>query len=57
MLHSGSRGVGNRIGTYFIQRAIKDMERLQLRLPDRDLAYLREGTEDFDDYVDDVGWA
>ena len=57
MLHSGSRGVGNRIGTYFIQRAIKDMERLQIQLPDRDLAYLKEGTEDFDDYVEAVGWA
>jgi tRNA-splicing ligase RtcB (3'-phosphate/5'-hydroxy nucleic acid ligase) len=57
MLHSGSRGVGNRIGTYFIQVARKDMERLHRNLPDRDLAYLDEGTEHFTDYVQAVDWA
>src|SRR5262245_7622765 len=57
MLHSGSRGAGNRIGTHFIQLARREMERQQLRLPDRDLAYLREGSELFDDYVEAVGWA
>ena len=57
MLHSGSRGVGNRIGTYFIALAKKDM-RVHLRdLPDADLAYLREGTRHFDDYVQAVHWA
>jgi tRNA-splicing ligase RtcB len=57
MLHSGSRGVGNRIGRYFIELARKDM-RIHLRnLPDADLAYLSEGTERFDDYVEAVGWA
>lgn len=57
MLHSGSRGVGNRIGTHFIEVARKDMERLQVQLPDRDLAYLNEGTEHFADYVEAVEWA
>lgn len=57
MLHSGSRGVGNRIGTYFIELAKKDMERWMIHLPDRDLAYLPEGTERFDDYIEAVEWA
>jgi tRNA-splicing ligase RtcB (3'-phosphate/5'-hydroxy nucleic acid ligase) len=57
MLHSGSRGVGNRIGTYFIELAKKDMRRLAKDLPDKDLAYLREGTQYFDDYVQAVDWA
>jgi len=57
MLHSGSRGVGNRMGSYFIELAKKDMGRLVGNLPDKDLAYLEEGTEHFDDYVEAVGWA
>ncbi|MGH8725369.1 MAG: RtcB family protein, partial [Burkholderiales bacterium] len=57
MLHSGSRGIGNAIGTYFIALAKKDAERIQLRLPDRDLAYFPEGAQHFDDYVEAVGWA
>jgi tRNA-splicing ligase RtcB (3'-phosphate/5'-hydroxy nucleic acid ligase) len=57
MLHSGSRGVGNRIGTYFIERARQDMRRLCVNLPDRDLAYFSEGTEHFDEYVEAVHWA
>lgn len=57
MLHSGSRGVGNRIGTHFIELAKKDMERMFIHLPDKDLAYLAEGTEHFDDYVEAVAWA
>jgi tRNA-splicing ligase RtcB (3'-phosphate/5'-hydroxy nucleic acid ligase) len=57
MLHSGSRGVGNRMGSYFIEVARKDMERLFLNLPDRDLAYFPEGTEHFRDYVEAVEWA
>ncbi|HYI94917.1 MAG TPA: RtcB family protein [Bryobacteraceae bacterium] len=57
MLHSGSRGVGNRIGSYFIELAREDMRRLQKNLPDRDLAYFPEGTKYFDDYVEAVGWA
>jgi tRNA-splicing ligase RtcB len=57
MLHSGSRGIGNAIGTYFIELARGDAERQQIVLPDRDLAYFREGAEHFDDYVEAVGWA
>ncbi|MGV6852241.1 MAG: RtcB family protein [bacterium] len=57
MLHSGSRGVGNRIGTYFIEQAKKDMQRWHINLPDKDLAYLPEGSEHFKDYVEAVEWA
>lgn len=57
MLHSGSRGVGNRIGTYFIELAKQDMSQWMSNLPDRDLAYFSEGAKHFDDYVEAVGWA
>ena len=57
MLHSGSRGIGNVIGRYFIENARREMERLDIRLPDRDLAYFTEGTEGFDDYIEAVSWA
>ena len=57
MLHSGSRGVGNKIGTYFIELAKRDMRRHIKDLPDKDLAYLREGTEHFAEYVFAVEWA
>jgi tRNA-splicing ligase RtcB (3'-phosphate/5'-hydroxy nucleic acid ligase) len=55
MLHSGSRGIGNAIGSYFIELAKKDSQ--QINLPDRDLAYFAEGARHFDDYVEAVGWA
>jgi tRNA-splicing ligase RtcB len=57
MLHSGSRGVGNRIGQFFIERAREEMRKQDVKLPDRDLAYLREGTRGFDEYVEAVEWA
>jgi tRNA-splicing ligase RtcB (3'-phosphate/5'-hydroxy nucleic acid ligase) len=57
MLHSGSRGIGNAIGTYFIDLARRDMERWFIQLPDRDLAYLPEGSEHFEDYIEALGWA
>lgn len=57
MLHSGSRGIGNRIGTYFIGLAKKDMERHLGRLPHRDLAYFSEGSVHFEDYLEAVLWA
>ena len=57
MLHSGSRGVGNRIGMTFIELAKREMERWFVRLSDQDLAYLPEGTDVFDEYVAAVGWA
>lgn len=57
MLHSGSRGVGNRIGSYFIELARQDMRRWMINLPDVDLAYLPESTDHFADYVEAVHWA
>jgi len=57
MLHSGSRGVGNAIGTHFIELAKKDAERHQRNLPDQDLAYFEEGAQYFGDYVRGVSWA
>lgn len=59
MLHSGSRGAGNRIGTYFIEKAKREMERYFVGeyLPDQNLAYLVEHTEIFDDYVNALDWA
>ena len=57
MLHSGSRGVGNRIATVFIEKAKKDMEALDANLPDENLAYLSEGTPHYDDYIEAVTWA
>ena len=57
MLHSGSRGIGNAIGRYFIQKAKKDMQGHMHNLPDRDLSYFSEGNENFDDYFEAVNWA
>ncbi len=57
MLHSGSRGIGNRFGEYFIGLARDDCRRAGVDLPDRDLAYFSEGTEHFADYIQAVGWA
>lgn len=57
MLHSGSRGVGNAIGRYFIERAKEHMRRYYINLPDQDLSYLPEDTDDFRDYIEAVGWA
>ena len=57
MLHSGSRGIGNAIGTYFIDLAQKEMQETLETLPSRDLAYFMEGTEYFDDYLKAVAWA
>ncbi|MCC7011820.1 MAG: RtcB family protein [Planctomycetes bacterium] len=57
LLHSGSRGVGNKIGTYFIELAKRDMQHTLGALPHRDLAYFSEGAEHFEDYVEAVSWA
>lgn len=57
MLHSGSRGIGNAIGSYFIEAAKKEMERWFITLPDKDLAYIPQGSELFNDYFQAVGWA
>jgi len=57
MLHSGSRGIGNMIGQHFIKLARDDMRRHFINLPDRDLAYLVEGTQHFEDYFEAMEWA
>lgn len=59
MLHSGSRGTGNLIGTYFIEQARKQLEHrvLGFHLPDKDLAFFMQGEPLFDDYVEAVSWA
>ena len=57
MVHSGSRGVGNAIGSHFIELAKQDMRTHLANLPDQDLAYLEEGTQHYNDYVEAVGWA
>lgn len=57
MLHSGSRGIGNAIGSYFIERAKEDMRRWFINLPDADLAYIPQGSDLFGDYLDAVQWA
>lgn len=57
MLHSGSRGIGNAIGSYFIEKAKEDMKRWFINLPDKDLAYFPQGSELFRDYCEAVEWA
>ena len=57
MLHSGSRGIGGRIGSYFIELAREEMKRWYIDLPDPDLAYLPEGSSYFDDYLEAAQWA
>ena len=57
MLHSGSRGIGNMIGRYYIEQAKREMERYFVTLPDSDLAFLPQDTELFNDYVNAVHWA
>jgi tRNA-splicing ligase RtcB len=57
MLHSGSRGIGNRIGSYFIEKAKEDMRRWFINLPDEDLAYIPEGSALFHEYFEAVNWA
>jgi tRNA-splicing ligase RtcB (3'-phosphate/5'-hydroxy nucleic acid ligase) len=57
MLHSGSRGVGNAIGNHFIEKAREEMRRYFVNLPDQNLAYLVEGSQHHDDYVEAVEWA
>lgn len=56
-LHSGSRGVGNKIGNHYIKKAKALIDKLSVALPDKDLAYLTEGTKEFDDYISDLHFA
>jgi len=57
MLHSGSRGVGNMIGRYFIELAKKQLGQRLGSLTDANLAWLNEGDQLFSDYVEAVHWA
>lgn len=57
MLHSGSRGIGNAIGTYFINKAKEEMSRFFIHLPDKDLSYLPQGSRYYNDYIEAVSWA
>lgn len=57
VLHSGSRGIGNQLARYHIERAKADMERFFIELPDPDLAYFVEKTESFNEYWNDLQWA
>lgn len=56
-LHSGSRGVGNKIALHHIAVAISRCRRLRIDLPERDLAYLVEGSEEFAAYIRQLRWA
>ena len=56
-LHSGSRGIGNRIGNHYIKAAQRLAAKRGLTLPDRDLAWLEQGTSEFDEYLRDLRWA
>lgn len=56
-LHSGSRGIGNKIAMHHISKAQELCKRWFIKLEDQDLAYLIEGTPEFDDYIEDLNWA
>jgi tRNA-splicing ligase RtcB len=57
VLHSGSRGIGNKLAMKHIKTAQKLMDRNIVQLKDRDLAYLNEGQKEFSDYITDLLWA
>jgi len=56
MLHSGSRGIGNKVATKHIEKAKGTMRQMFVSLPDPDLAYFAQGTQDFQTYMDDLMW-
>lgn len=57
MLHSGSRGIGNRIGKYYMDKAKSIMDAYFIELTDPNLAYLAEGTKEFEEYWRAMQWA
>jgi tRNA-splicing ligase RtcB len=57
VLHSGSRGIGNKLAMKHIKTAQKLMDENRVQLKDRDLAYLAEGRKEFSDYITDLLWA
>ena len=56
-LHSGSRGIGNKIGNKHIKIAQEYCDKNFITLPDKDLAYLVEGSQEFNNYIKDLFWA
>lgn len=56
-LHSGSRGIGNKIAQHHIKVAQAVMAKYWIQLPDQDLAYLVEGTDEFWTYIRELRWA
>jgi len=56
-LHSGSRGIGNKIAQYHVATARRQCAESGVRLPHRDLAYLVEGTDEFEHYIRELTWA
>jgi len=56
MLHSGSRGVGNKLAEYHIKKA-KSLIEEGAKLPDKNLASFTKGTKEFDEYIEDLVWA
>ncbi|MFA5990458.1 MAG: RtcB family protein [Sphingomonas sp.] len=56
-LHSGSRGVGNKVGNAYIKKAQDLCENMFVTLPDKDLAYFPIGSKMFDDYLTDLHWS
>lgn len=56
-LHSGSRGIGNSIAMHHIRKAVSSCKQWFIELEDPDLAYLVEGTPEFDQYITDLEWA
>lgn len=56
-LHSGSRGIGNKIGCYYIEKAQELCEQMFITLPDKDLAYIPEKNELFEEYIFWLNWA
>jgi tRNA-splicing ligase RtcB len=57
VLHSGSRGIGNRLAQMHIAKARRLAKQLELRLEDPDLAWFTEGTPEFQAYIADMLWA
>jgi len=57
VIHSGSRGIGNKLATKHIEKAKGLMKESFISLPDPDLAYLAQGTKEFDAYINDLLWA
>jgi RNA-splicing ligase RtcB len=56
LLHSGSRGIGNKTAQKHIEKAKGIMRQMFVSLPDPDLAYFAQGTEEFKEYIHDLEW-